>query len=355
MPFLSTVKSSYGFGRGVEAIKGVVTTLAGSGSGAFANGTGTGASFWFPYGVAVIPSTEVIIVGDYRNHCIRLVTLGGVVTTLAGSGNAGFADGTGAAASFNFPTGVAYNPITSNIAVADSVNQRIRLVTLDGVVTTLAGSGFTDQDGYGAFADGTGTEASFASPQGVAVIPSTGVVVVADTQNHRIRLITPAGVVTTLAGSSFNAFADGVGEAANFSYPVGVAVIPSSEVIVVGDSGNGRIRLVTPEGVTTSLAGYYGGGFADGTGEAARFTSPRGVAYDPITGNIVVAASDNNRIRIVTLSGVVTTLAGNSPAAFSNGTGAAARFSGPQGVAVIPSTGVIIVADTTNNRIRLIR
>jgi sugar lactone lactonase YvrE len=182
----------------------------------------------------VIPSSGVIVVGDTVNHRIRLVTAAGVVTTLAGSGE-GFADGTGAAARFAYPNGVAVLP-DGNIVVADGANRRIRLVTPGGVVTTLAGSGSPGS------ANGTGTGASFNSPQGVAVT-STGDVVVADQGNHRIRLITyPGGVVTTLAGSTAGS-ADGTGTAATFNNPGSVAVTPTGDV-VVSDTFNHRIRLI---------------------------------------------------------------------------------------------------------------
>jgi DNA-binding beta-propeller fold protein YncE len=226
--------------RVVDPSTGVVTTLAGSGFGSFVNGTGTAANFNYPFGVAVIPSTGVIVVADQANNRIRLVTYpGGVVTTLAGSGTATFADGTGAGASFSAPRGVAVTS-SGNIVVSDQSNNRIRLVTYPGgVVTTLAGSG------TGTFADGTGTAASFYQPQTVAVIPSSDIVVVADQLNHRIRLVTPAGVVTTLAGSGTGTFADGTGAAASFSQPSGVAIDPFTDRVYVADMNNNRIRQVT--------------------------------------------------------------------------------------------------------------
>jgi len=301
------------------------------------------ASFYQPQGVAVIPSSGVIVVADQNNNRIRFVTPVGVVTTLAGSGTATFADGTGTAASFYQPQGVAVIPSSGVIVVADTNNHRVRLITQAGVVTTLAGSGTAT------FADGTGAAASFNGPTGVAVLPN-GTIVVADQNNHRIRLITPAGVVTTLAGSGAG-YADGVGAAASFNSPFGVAVIPSSGVIVVTDTYNNRIRLITPAGVVTTLAGS-GAGNADGTGAAASFYRPSGVAVLP-NGTIVVTDVFNNRIRLVTQAGVVTTLAGSSNG-FADGTGTAASFSSPYGVAVVPSSGVVVVADYGNNRIRLV-
>jgi DNA-binding beta-propeller fold protein YncE len=183
----------------------------------------------------------------------------------------------------------------------------------------------------------------------------SGLIVVADELNDRIRLVDPtSGVVTTLAGS-VKGYADGTGAAANFNGPSGVAVIPSSGVIVVADGGNKRIRLVTyPGGVVTTLAGQTTAGSADGTGAGASFRNPRGVTIDSL-GNIIVADTSNHRIRRITYpEGVVTTLAGSGTATFANGTGTGASFGAPTGVALNPLTGAIVVGDQDNHRIRVI-
>jgi sugar lactone lactonase YvrE len=323
---------------------GVVTTLAGNGSPAFADGTGTNARFTYPFGVA-LTSSGVIVVADTFNNRIRFADpTSGVVTTLAGSGSGTFADGTGAAASFYYPLGVA---LLSNgiIVVADTFNNRIRLVNpTSGVVTTLAGSSNYD------FADGTGTGASFRRPGAVAVT-STDVIVVSDSDNHRIRLVTyPGGVVTTLAGSNYD-FADGTGTGASFRLPRGLAMTSTGDIILA-DAENNRIRRITyPGGVVTTIAGSSGG-FADGTGTAANFASPTGVAVTS-TGVIVVIELGNHRIRLVTPLGVVTTLAGSGSPAPADGTGTGASFNQPFGVA-LTSSGVIVVADHYNHSIRLI-
>ena len=343
-PAAASVAAAFG------ALLGIVTTLAGSGNYAFADGTGAGASFANPRGVAVIPSSGVIVVADTFNHRIRLVTPLGVVTTLAGQTASGSADGTGPAASFNGPNAVAFIPSTNTVVVTDQVNNRIRLVTYPGgVVTTLAGSS------QGA-ANGTGTAATFYRPAGVALL-SDGKIVVSDTFNNTIRIVDPtSGAVTTLAGTAGSAsFADGTGAAARFNFPVGVAFIPSTNVIVVADNGNNRIRLVTyPGGVVTTLAGQTTAGSADGTGPAASFESAQSVTIDS-QDNIILAGGSNNSIRRITYpGGVVTTLAGQTTPGSADGTGPAASFNFPTGIALIPSSGAIVVSDLITNRIRLI-
>ena len=184
-------------------------------------------------------------------------------------------------------------------------------------------------------------------------VNNTGNIYVADTGNDTIRMVTPAGVVTTLAGTAGTAgSADGTGTAASFNAPRGLAV-NSTGNIYVADTGNDTIRMVTPAGVVTTLAGTAGtAGSADGTGTAATFNGPQGLAVDPTSGNIYVADRGNDTIRMVTPAGVVTTLAGTAGTAGSaNGTGTAATFNGPQGLAV-NSTGNVYVADTGNDTIR---
>ena len=317
---------------------GVVTTLAGSTLG-FADGAGSAAQFNYPSGVAV-DSSGTVYVADIYNSRIRKISSAGVVTTLAGSGTAGFADGTGSIAQFNYPLGIAVDS-SGTVYVGDYYNHRIRKITPAGAVTTLAGS-------TAGFADGTGSAAQFNYPFGVAV-DSSGTVYVGDSGNQRIRKITPAGVVTTLAGSGTAGFADGTGSAAQFYNPSGVAVDPSGTVYVA-DRYNQRIRKITPAGVVTTLAGSGTAGFADGTSSAAQFNYPEGVAVGS-SGTVYVGDSSNHRIRKITSSGVVTTLAGSGIADFADGTGSSAQFSSPQGVAV-DSSGTVYVADTNNHRIR---
>jgi len=325
---------------------GVVTTFAGfSGYSGFNNGTGTGARFNKPNGVAVGAGGDVYV-GDSENNIIRKVTPGRVVTTLAGTAGyfAGYKDGTGADARFHEPRGVTVAG-DGNLYVADTFNSTIRKVTTGGVVTSLAGSNARGS------ADGSATVARFAYPGGAAV-DGTGVVYIADSSNFTIRRVSPEGDVTTLAGVAGEyGSSDGSGAAARFSAPEGVAVDGAGD-LYVADSYNNTIRKVTPGGVVTTVAGSAGNsGSANGTGAAARFNRPQGVAVDD-DGNVYVADTDNHTIRKVTTAGVVTTLAGSAGASGStNGAGSAARFYRPNGVAV-DADGNVYVADSGNHIIR---
>ena len=314
----------------------MVSTLAGSSSG-YMDGTGAAAKFSSPSGVAVDSSGNVYV-ADASNDRIRKIDPAGVVTTFAGSGTSGNNNGTGTAAQFFNPYGVAVDS-SGNVYVADSTNNRIRKISSTGMVTTFAGSSFGSMNG-------TGTAAQFFNPNGVAV-DSSGHVYVADTDNHRIRKISSASVVTTFAGSSAG-YRDDTGTAAWFNQPQGVAV-DSSGNVYVADASNNRIRKISPAGVVTTLAGSTSG-YMDG-GSDAKFNLPSGVAVDS-SGNVYVADSNNNRIRKISPTGVVTTFAGSSQGD-DDGALAAAKFNRPIGVAV-DSRGNVYVADTQNNRIRKI-
>jgi serine/threonine protein kinase, bacterial len=265
---------------------GVVTTLAGSSLAGSDNGTGLAASFNFPQGIAVDTSGNVYV-GDYNNHMVRKITPAGVVTTLAGSTTFGSVNATGTAASFKFPSGIAVDSI-GNVYVADQLNNMIRKITADGVVTTFAGSTAAGSS------NATGTAASFKGPSGIAV-DSIGNVYVADTSNHMIRKITAGGVVTTLAGSTAAGFNDGTGTAAAFNTPLGVSV-DSVGNVYVADTNNNKIRKITPGGVVTTFAGSTAPGNANGTGTSATFNGPTAIAVDS-NGTLYVAEQTNNLIR----------------------------------------------------------
>jgi sugar lactone lactonase YvrE len=244
-----------------------------------------------------VDSTGNVYVSTSDAHTIRKVTPEGVVMTLAGlAGTPGSADGVGSAARFNLPVGLAVDGV-GNIYVAEVDNHTIRKITPVGanwVVTTIAG-----QAGFQGSGNGTGTAARFNFPGGVAVDSATNIYV-ADTWNHTIRKVTPARVVTTLAGLAGNAgSADGTGTAARFNHPSGVAVDTAGNVYVA-DTFNNTIRKVTPVGtnwVVRTLGGEAGIlGSANGTGSATRFSNPNGVAVDS-AGNLYVADFYFNTIR----------------------------------------------------------
>ena len=321
-------------------------TLAGTaGSPGSTDATGSAARFIYPTGVCVDTAGN-LYVADRTNHTIRKVTSAGVVTTLAGSaGSNGSTNGTGTSARFYSPFGVTVD-LAGNVFVADWNNHTIRKVTSAGVVTTLAGTA-----GSTGSTDGTGSAARFSNPFGVAV-DTAGNVFVGDSANHCIRKVTSVGVVTTLAGTAGSlGSTDGTGAAARFYYPNGVAVDTDGNVFVA-DSENYTIRKVTSAGVVTTLAGTAGiPGSTNGTGSAARFSSSYGVTVDS-EGNVFVADRGNHTIRKVTSAGVVSTeagLAGNFGS--NNGLGSSARFRFPADVAV-DSGGNVFVADQYNHTIR---
>lgn len=326
---------------------GAVSTLAGT-PGVFggADGTGAGARFQAPTCVAVGPDGTVYV-ADTGNSTIRTITPAGEVDTLAGKAGAlGSADGTGSAARFSGPIGVAVDG-DGNVFVADSNNATIRKIAPGGVVTTLAGT--PGAIGYG---DATGAAARFTRPGGMA-IDDGGNLYVSD-NDAMIRKVSPGGVVTTLAGSRTVGSADGAGKSAQFNQPRGVAV-DAHGVVYVADSGNDTIRQIAPDGTVTTLAGAtMVPGSADGAGPSARFNHASGIAVDA-SGTLFVADTFNHTVRrLAATTREVSTLAGEAPAyGYADGEAGDARFARPLGVAV-DGDGNLFVADNGNLTIRKI-
>lgn len=328
---------------------GVVTTFAGSGgvSGSV-DGTLAAARFDHPTALSIDAAGDIYVI-DTSNQTVRKISIsGGVVSTLAGSaGLIGKVDGSGGTARFFYPFGIAVTA-SGTVYVADTGNHSIRTVTAGGSVSTLAGA-----VGVSGVADGVGGEALFAYPAGLAV-DANGTVYVADHNNHTVRKITAAGAVTTLAGSAgISGSADGQGSAARFNGLTGVAVDGSGNVYVA-DAGNSTIRKITAGGTVTTLAGTAGvAGSADGIGTAARFNAPQGLAVDS-TGNVFVADTNNSMIRKISPGGLVTTVAGAPGQVGTNdGVAGGARFNGPYAVAV-DTVGNLYVSDFFNSTIRKI-
>jgi sugar lactone lactonase YvrE len=308
------------------------------------DGTGADARFYNPVAVAV-DSAGNTYVADRENAVIRRITAAGVVTTFAGSpGAIGIADGTGAAARFSLPVGVAVDA-AGNVFVTDSASHTVRKITPAGAVTTFAGLAGTPGT-----SDGTGSGARFTSPSGIA-IDADGDIYVADTGNRTIRKITAAGVVSTLAGSpGLPGHTDATGAAARFNTVAGIAVDGARNVYVV-DTMSHVVRKITPGGTVSTLAGQPATmGFENGVGSAARFNMPFGIAATA-GGTLYVADTVNERIRRIEPNGMVSVFAGSSLGGSINGTGGAARFFRPQGVA-LDSSDNLYVADTFNHSIR---
>lgn len=316
-------------GSGLRAI-----TLAGSAAYGYADGVGGAVKFYEPRGIALAPDGS-LYVGETLYHYIRKVGPDSQVGTLTGGPDSPLDPFDLAVSS----TGIVY-------VANGALNTVLRIVP--GVAPTILAGG------TGPFRDGVGTAATFDEPQGIALAPD-GTLYVADTGNNRIRRINQAGQVSTVAGSSEPGLSDGIGSAARFDHPRGVAV-DAGGTLYVADTGNHSIRTITPTGLVSTLAGGGGWGLKDGVGATARFKAPEGLEVDS-DGTVYVADTQNHRIRTIKPDGTVTTVAGapfsrmDSP--FSDGLASSARFYMPCGIAL--SSESIYVADTRNHRIRILR
>jgi RHS repeat-associated protein len=315
-----------------------VSTLAGKvGIQGSADGTGTAAQFTYPNGVT-LDSSGNIFVADLGNALIRKVTPTGLVTTIAGDPHE---------TQFGEPDGIVLDSV-GNIYFTDVNEFVVRKLTPAGVLSVVAGTPY--QSGT---TDGTGSAARFGGPTFIA-LDSGGNLYVTDQPNNSIRKITQAGVVTTFAGlSGTSGSADGVGNAARFNIPTGIALDAAGNLIVA-DGGNNTIRKVTPSGVVTTIAGTVGlYGSADGLLSAATFAGPWGIATDKI-GNIYVAEGVNEDVRKITPAGQVSTIAGLAEFFGStDGVGSSARFYYPYGI-VAADNGTLFVSDVMNGTIRTI-
>ncbi|WP_423736473.1 IPT/TIG domain-containing protein [Chitinophaga caseinilytica] len=315
-----------------------VTTLAGDGTSGSVDGPIAASLFKTVQGVA-IGADGSIIVTDRGNNRIRRIKAGNV-TPIAGATTAGYTEGTGAAARFRLPWR-AVEDAQGNIFVADRDNHAIRKITPAGVVSTVAGTGTAG------FADGPVATAQFNQPLDI-VVDAAGNLYVADNLNHRIRKIGTDGQVTTLAGNGSAGFANGTGLAAQFRNPSGLELDKDGN-IMVADRLNHRIRKVTQAGATTTVAGDGNSGYLDGDAAGARFADPYGITADA-AGNIFVADLNNHKIRKVSVDGKVVSIAGGARG-FADGLGAGAQLNSPTDVCV-DRDGNVYVADQANHAIR---
>jgi trimeric autotransporter adhesin len=328
---------------------GIISTVAGNGTDGF-NGDGraaTEAQLGYPIGVSVDSAGHLYIV-DLSNHRIRKITAG-IISTVAGNGNRDdLGDGgLATAARLDFPSGMSVDSAGNLYAV--SGGYRIRKVTPAGKISTVAGNGTEGYSGDG----GLATEAQLTGANDVAV-DSAGNIYIADTYNHRIRKVTTEGIISTVAGNGTRGFSGdgGAATAAQLGHPYNVAV-DSAGNIYIADNGNHRIRKVTA-GIISTVAGNGTGGYSGDGGEAtaAQLSYPYGMAVDS-AGNLYIADCSNHRIRKVTPAGKISTVAGNGKQGYSGDGKAAtvAQLNAPHYVAV-DSAGNLYIADTYNHRIR---
>ncbi len=338
---------------------GIISTVAGNGAARFSGdgAAATSASLSYPAGIAVDASGNLLIV-DSINQRIRKVSSSGIISTVAGNGRFGFSGDGGPAIAASLDLDPSFLPLAAvavdasgNLFIADTFNFRIREVSVGGIISTVAGNGTPGFSGDG----GPATSASLGGPTSVAT-DTSGNLFIADQYNARIRKVSATGIVTTVAGNGTVYPSSGDGgpaTSASLSGPQALALDTSGNLFIA-DSGSGRIRKVSATGTITTVAGdgsytFWGDG---GPATSASLNDPRGVAVDA-SGNLFIADTQNNRIRKVSANGIITTVAGNGTSGFSgdNGLATSAALSGPVGLAV-DASGNLFIADQYNNRIR---
>ena len=336
--------------RRVDPMSGVITTVAGTGVPGFNDGASATAVFNYPAGLALDPLNRLYIADTKNNRVRRLDLTSGTVTTVAGTGSPTYSGDGGPAvsATLSFPTGVALDT-DGSLLIADANNQRIRRVDATGTITTVAGT----VAGY-AGDGGSAIAARLNHPQSVA--SSIDGVYIADSGNNRLRKVDRSGVITTVVGSGAAAFSGdgGPATAATVNFPMGVAFSTTGQLLIA-DSGNQRVRSVGADGVISTVVGNGTRGHSGDGGPAtgAELNEPIGVAVAP-DGSVIVADSLNHVVRRVTTSGIIQPVAGTPGVAGDSGDGGAAtsaHLEFPTGVAV-DKQGVIYVADNGNDRVR---
>jgi sugar lactone lactonase YvrE len=332
--------------------RGIITRSAGSAPpvGSGEGGQATAAGLAHPRSVAADRKGNFYI-SDWNNNCVWKVTPQGIITTVAGTRAPGFSGdgGAGAAAQLTAPHGIAVDA-AGVVYIADQNNSRVRRVGLDGVIRTIAGDGRAGADGDG----GLATQAAVGAPSAVA-LDAAGNLYISQQASNVIRRVSPSGVITTIAGTGTAGFSGDGGPAvqAQLRFPIGIAS-DSAGNVYVAEQGNNRIRRVSVAGVMTTIAGNGAAGSSGDGGPAinAAIAGPFGVAVDP-AGVVYLTDSRSNRIRRVAVDGVISTVAGNGLPGFSgdNGPAAQAQLQGPHGVAV-DAMGNLLIADMANDRIR---
>jgi NHL repeat len=335
-----------------QAAPGDISTFAGTGAAAFAGdgGAATSAALKRPVGVAWLGDGSVLV-ADYENHRVRRISPSGVISTVAGTGTAGFSGDGGAAASARLagPTDVDATE-DGGFLIADLGNRRVRKVSAGGTITSVAGTGTEGFSGDG----GPATAARLTAPVGVASTPGGGFLV-ADAGSDRVRWVSPGGTIFTVAGGG-GATGDGVAAtSASLDGPVGVALLPGGGFLVAEYTGQ-RVRRVSATGTITRVAGTGTAGFSGegGAATAARLNYPVGVSPTS-DGGVLIADSQNGRVRKVSPGGAIVTVAGAGELGYSGDGGPAtqARLNSPHSAVEGPN-GSLLIADGANNRLRLV-
>ena len=339
------------FLNAVDSTQWIASTLAGTLSPGYADGRGTSARFNDPSGIALAGSVSVV--ADTVNQVVRIIQAQSTVNTLAGMfGASGHADGVATTATFGYPRGVALDAAGSFTLVTDYFYCNVRRIDLGpGSVTTLAGTWWNS-----GFADGRGTLASFNKPNGIAMNGQGTIALVADFGNHAIRLIgVSTGEVSTLAGTAGRTgCADGTGLNSRFSGLRGIALNFEGTVAVAVDNCIIRRVDVSSRLVTTIAGRCNVCSSADGQGLDATFGIAGGIAVDAARNLVFVADTANNRVRLInTTSGFVSTIAGSGSSGHSDGQGTHATFNSPWGVSVDVS-GSVHITEESNNLVRLL-
>ncbi|MCD6012952.1 MAG: Leucinerich repeat protein-like protein [Flavipsychrobacter sp.] len=332
----------------------VINTLAGNGTAAYSGDTGpaTAAQVNTPHGIAVDAAGNVYFT-DCNNHRIRKIDTSGVIKTVAGTGVPGYSGdgGPATAADLYNPRGIAVDG-AGNIFFSDYVNHRIRKVTPAGIISTVAGTGFSGFSGDG----GPATAAQLKYAWGIAV-DGTGNLYIADQNNCRVRKVNSSGIISTIAGNGicFIAGDGGPATAAVVQYPLGVACDASGNVYLA-DYGNNRIRKINPAGIISTIAGspVFDSTGDGGPASAAKLYYPMGIAVD-IANNIYICDVNNYRIRRISATDTMSTIAGNGSMGYSGDGGPPiyAQINRATGVA-IGNNGKIYIADNDNHRIRVL-
>jgi len=320
-----------------------VKTIAGTVEKGFKDGPALSALFYKPIRLSQ-KSDGTIVIADIYNNAIRTLGLDGLVTTICGTGKLGSTDGPAKSSSLSHPHAVAVG-LDGKVYIGEASGRKLRVIDLSRNLITLAGSG---EKGY---QDGKGKEALFNTILSIAV-DLGGNILACDIANNRIRKITPDGLVTTIAGTGAWGYKDGKASEAIFLMPMDLCVDKKGNMYIA-DIGNHCIRKIDSNNIVTTIAGKAGVvGYLDGDASKSLFYQPHGIAVND-RGEVFVADMLNHAIRKITSEGFVTTLAGTREIGFKDGEGKDARFNRPGGVMVYRD-GSIIVADIDNNSLRTI-